>query len=215
MTRFKLVIFDCDGVLVDSERISVEVDRIMIAKIGWHLSDLEILKRFLGRSHAHMTQEIERHLGKPLPVGWEDEYHAMTAQAFEAQLRAIDGVEQALGRIETPTCVASSSTHERLCRTLGISGLYSLFEGRIFSATEVPHGKPAPDLFLHAAQRLGVAPADCAVVEDSPSGIQAAQSAGMTAFGYVGGITPASWLTDSGALIFDDMRQLPDLLAVG
>ncbi|MFI1416744.1 HAD family hydrolase [Streptomyces sp. NPDC020731] len=215
MTRFKLVIFDCDGVLVDSERISIQVDRAMLAEVGWHLTESDILERFLGRSHAHMVHEIESHLGRPLPAGWEDEYHAAIDRAFEASLTAVDGVEQALDRIGTPTCVASSSTHERLRRTLGMSGLYHLFEGRVFSSTEVSRGKPAPDLFLHAARRLGVAPADCAVVEDSPSGVRAARSAGMTVFGYVGGVTPASWLAGSGAEMFDDMRLLPDLLARG
>ncbi|MEU6551570.1 HAD family hydrolase [Streptomyces sp. NPDC046915] len=213
MGGFKLVIFDCDGVLVDSEGISIQVDLIMLAKAGWPLTEKEILERFLGRSHAHMMREIQAHLGHPLPSGWEDEYHAAIDEAFETHLTAVDGVKDALDLMETPTCVASSSTHERLRRTLGISGLYHRFEGRIFSATDVPRGKPAPDLFLHAARRLGVAPGDCAVVEDSPSGVQAARSAGMQAFAYVGGVTPASWLDGSGAVLFDDMRRLPGILA--
>jgi HAD superfamily hydrolase (TIGR01509 family) len=124
----------------------------------------------------------------------------------------VDGIVEALDRIRTPTCVASSGSHEKMRYTLGKTGLYERFAGRIFSAAEVPRGKPAPDLFLHAAARMGVTPADCAVVEDSAVGVQAARAAGMPVFGYAGGVTPAARLEGPGTIVFRDMRELPGLL---
>ncbi len=124
----------------------------------------------------------------------------------------MDGIVEALDRIRIPTCVASSGSHEKMRYTLGKTGLYERFAGRIFSAAEVPRGKPAPDLFVHAAARMGVAPADCAVVEDSAVGVQAARAAGMPVFGYAGGVTPAIRLEGPGTIVFRDMRELPGLL---
>ena len=124
----------------------------------------------------------------------------------------MDGIIEALDRIPTPTCVASSGSHEKMRYTLGKTGLYERFSGRIFSADEVSRGKPAPDLFLHAAARMGVAPADCAAVEDSAAGVQAARAAGMPVFGYAGGVTPAARLAGAGTIVFLDMRDLPGLL---
>ena len=209
---FDLVIFDCDGVLVDSERIAVRIDAIVLSRLGWELSEAEILERFVGRSDAHMVSEIEAHLGRPLDAGWDEEFVPLYHEALAADLEPVDGIAEALDAISTPTCVASSSTHERLQFTLGLTGLLERFDGRIFSATEVENGKPAPDLFLHAAARLGADPARCAVVEDSRYGVEAARAAGMRAFGYFGGLTPADWLAGDGTVVFDDMRQLPELL---
>ncbi len=209
---FDLVIFDCDGVLVDSERIAVRIDAIVLSRLGWELSEAEILERFVGRSDAHMVSEIEAHLGRPLDAGWDEEFVPLYHEALAADLEPVDGIVEALDAISTPSCVASSSTHERLQFTLGLTGLLERFDGRIFSATEVENGKPAPDLFLHAAARLGADPARCAVVEDSRYGVEAARAAGMRAFGYFGGLTPEDWLAGDGTVVFDDMRQLPELL---
>jgi HAD superfamily hydrolase (TIGR01509 family) len=160
-----------------------------------------------------MLREIEEHLGGQLPEGWSARLGERKREAFEIELRAVDGVVEALDRIPIATCVASSGTHESLRLTLSLTGLYERFEGRIFSATDVRRGKPAPDLFLHAAQRMGVDPAACAVVEDSPFGIQAAKAAGMRAFAYAGGLIPAERLRAPGIVVFEDMRALPELLA--
>ncbi|MFD0033539.1 HAD-IA family hydrolase [Streptomyces sp. NPDC127172] len=122
------------------------------------------------------------------------------------------GVVEALDQIQLPTCVASSSTHSGLRHTPGLTGLYARFEGRIYSAAEVTHGKPAPDLFLHAARHMGFDPEVCAVVEDSRYGVQAARAAGMRVFGYCGGLTPAQWRNGPDTVVFDDMRKLPALL---
>lgn len=206
-----LVIFDCDGVLVDSERLSIEVDRRVLADLGWELSSDEIVHRFVGRSAAYFRSEIESYLGSPLPDDWEATYQPWYVAAF-AELIAVDGVERALDEIVTATCVASSGTHAKIRRTLGMTGLLPRFEGRIFSVEDVVVGKPAPNLFLHAADRLGVHPEHCAVVEDSRFGVRAARAAGMRVYGYAGGLTPAEWLEQEGAVVFADMRDLPDLL---
>jgi HAD superfamily hydrolase (TIGR01509 family) len=209
---FDLVIFDCDGVLVDSERIAVRLDVDVLGRLGWRLTEAEVIERFLGRTHEYMVREIESALGRRLPDGWEDEFHALSRQAFEAELQPVDGVLEALDRITAPTCVASSSTHERLRHTLGLTGLLERFEGRVFSAADVANGKPAPDLFLHAAETVGADAARCAVVEDSRFGVEAARAAGMYAFGYAGGLTPAVRLEGPNTTVFAEMRELPALL---
>jgi HAD superfamily hydrolase (TIGR01509 family) len=209
----QLVIFDCDGVLVDSERLAVRVEVAVLAGLGWPLSEAEVVDRFMGRSAAVMAEAIRERLGRGLPDDWQERFDRGYRAAFDAELTPVDGVVEALDRIATPTCVASGGSHETLRHTLGLTGLYERFQGRIFSASEVAEGKPAPDLFLHAAARMGAEPAACAVVEDSRYGVQAARAAGMLAFGYTGGLTPPERLAGPRTVLFDDMRRLPDLLA--
>ena len=211
--QFGLVIFDCDGVLVDSERLAVRVDVAVLAELGWPLTEAEVMERFMGRSDEFMTQSIEAQLGRRLPDRWEDQFQHLYREALDAELAPVDGIVEALDQIEVPTCVASSGTHDKIRYSLRRTGLHQRFEGRVFSATEVAQGKPAPDLFLLAAARIGVDPAACAVVEDSRYGVAAARAAGMRAFGYAGGLTPAGWLRGPGTVVFDDMRQLPRLLS--
>lgn len=208
----RLVLFDCDGVLVDSERIAVRVDVAVLRELGWAMTEAEVVERFMGRTDEYMVSQIEAHLGRPLPANWEEPFQHLYREAFEAELKPVPGILEALDRIAIPTCVASSGSHERIRYTLGLTGLYSRFAGRIFSASEVAHGKPAPDLFLHAANRMGVPPADCAVIEDSRYGIEAARAAGMRPFAYAGGLTPRPWLEGPGTVVFEDMRDLPRIL---
>jgi HAD superfamily hydrolase (TIGR01509 family) len=210
-----LVIFDCDGVLVDTERIAVRIDMIVLAELGWPMTEAEVVERFMGRSDEEMTAEIEAHLGRRLPASWEEPFRHLYRQAFEAELEPVAGVVEALDAIAIPTCVASSGTHEKIRFTLGLTGLYERFAGRIFSVSDVARGKPAPDLFLHAADRMGVPPAQCAVVEDSRYGVEAARAAGMRAFGYAGGLAPKGALAGPQTIVFEDMRELPDLLTHG
>ena len=210
-----LVIFDCDGVLVDTERIAVRIDVIVLAELGWPMTEAEVVERFMGRSDEEMTADIEAHLGHRLPASWEEPFRHLYRQAFEAELEPVAGVVEALDAIAIPTCVASSGTHEKIRFTLGLTGLYERFAGRIFSVSDVARGKPAPDLFLHAAARMGVPPAQCAVVEDSRYGVEAARAAGMRAFGYAGGLAPKGALAGPQTIVFEDMRELPDLLARG
>jgi HAD superfamily hydrolase (TIGR01509 family) len=210
---FELVIFDCDGVLVDSERLAVRVESEYLTELGWPLGQAEIVERFLGRADRYMDEAIQAQLGDRLPADWREQFSRRYREAYAAELVPVDGVLEALDRITIPTCVASSGSHDKLRFTLGHTGLYQRFEGRIFSGHEVAAGKPAPDLFLHAAARMGAEPARCAVVEDSRFGVQAARAAGMRAFGYTGGLTPPGLLEVEGAVVFQDMRDLPHLLA--
>jgi HAD superfamily hydrolase (TIGR01509 family) len=214
---FELVIFDCDGVLVDSERIAVRVESRFLTELGWPLSEAEIVERFMGRTDQYMDEAIQAELGDRLPGDWKDQFHRRYREAWAAELAPVDGVLDALDLIERTirTCVASGGSHDKLRFTLGHTGLYRRFEGRIFSGYEVADGKPAPDLFLHAAARMGVEPARCAVVEDSRFGVMAARRAGMRAFGYAGGLTPPDRLEGPATVVFDDMRDLPRLLANG
>ncbi len=208
----ELVIFDCDGVLIDSERLAIKVEAQALAMLGWPLSEAEIIARFMGRSDREMHAVIEAHLGRALPGDWYDEMQARYREVFAAELEPVAGVLDVLDRITVPSCVASSATHAHLQYTLGLTGLYERFAGRIFSADEVARGKPAPDLFLHAAGQMGADPAGCVVVEDSRPGVEAARAAGMRVLAFAGGLTSAETLDGPSTTVFDDMRDLPRLL---
>lgn len=208
----ELIIFDCDGVLVDSERLSVRVDTVVLAQLGWPLTESEIIERFVGRSHDYFVAEVEAHLGRGLPDDWEDQFEPLYRRSFETELRPVDGIVEALDEIEVRACVASSGSHEKIRFTLGLAGLWERFDGSIFSGDEVANGKPAPDLFLLAAERMGTPPHACLVVEDSSYGVQAARRAHMKVLGYAGGVTSAVRLREAGAIVFNDMRALPELL---
>lgn len=209
----ELVIFDCDGVLVDSERLCVKVDAMIMADLGCMFTEEEIIEEFVGSSAEAYTAAVEQQLGRRLEKDWLQRYEHLYRAAFEAELTAVDGVAEALNGLTTPVCVASNTDHVGIRRNLEIVALSDHFEGRIFSAADVPRGKPAPDVFLHAARSMGVEPGRCAVIEDSAYGVQAARAAGMRTFGYCGGLTPASRLEGPGTTLFDDMRDLPKLLA--
>ena len=212
-----LVIFDCDGELVDSEPLANTCFARALQREGLNWSVEETMRRLMGRSMKSCVEIIEQELGRALPENFVDLLQADTMQAFhDAPLRAVPGVIAAIDAIEAAgaaTCVASSGGFDKMRVTLGIAGLWQRFEGRIFSSSEVPRGKPFPDLFLHAALRMKEQPLACAVVEDSLPGIQAARAAGMRAMAYVGAAH-----TDAAALLaavghpFDDMSKLPTLV---
>jgi HAD superfamily hydrolase (TIGR01509 family) len=210
--NLRLVIFDCDGVLIDSERLAVRVDVEMLSELGWPLTEAEVIERFVGRSDRDTRAAIEAHLGRPLPHGWGEQMERLYRSAFAAELEPVPGIVEALDAISEPTCIASSGTHDHLRYTLGLTGLYERFAGRIFSAEDVREGKPAPDLFLFAAEQMGVAPAQCVVVEDSRSGVLAARAAGMRVLAFAGGLTPPQLLAGPGTTVFEAMRELPELL---
>lgn len=212
MSCFDLVIYDCDGVLVDSERLAVRTEAEILTGLGWPLTEADIVERFVGRSAAYMHQEIERQLGRS--VDWDAEFEVQYRQVFERELAPVPGVVEALDQIPISNCVASSGTHERMRFTLGLTGLYDRFEGRIFSVEDVFRGKPAPDLFLHAAERMGTRPHRCAVVEDSISGVTAGLAAGMAVFAFAGGVTGALQLSIDDAVVFEHMLDLPAVLAI-
>jgi HAD superfamily hydrolase (TIGR01509 family) len=204
-----LVIFDCDGVLVDSEPISNRILAEHLTDIGLPTTTEDSIRDYMGRSWATCAELIERRLGRPLPGGFAEGYHEQLYAALRRELRPVAGIEAALDAIAAPTCVASSGAHEKIRTSLGTTGLLERFEGRIFSATDVEHGKPAPDLFLHAASAMGHEPADCVVVEDAPAGVAAGRAAGMRVLGYAA-LTPPAGL--DGATVFSSMDELPALL---
>ena len=212
MSRFDLVIFDCDGVLIDSERLAVRTESEILTELGWPLSEDEVIERFVGRSAVYMQTVIEEQLGRS--VDWKMEFERRVRDVCARELVPIDGVIDALDEITTPTCVASSSSHEMLNFKLGLTGLVERFRGRIFSAEDVAHGKPDPAVFLFAAASMGVRPDRCAVIEDSVSGVLAGLAAGMTVFAYSGGVTSARQLEREDVVLFDSMHRLPDLLAL-
>ncbi len=178
--------------LIDSERLAVKVDVLVLGELGWPLSEAEVVERFVGRSDRDIQAAIETHLGRKLPAGWEQRFKPLYRQAFAAKLAPVEGVQDALDRITLPSCIASSGTHEYLRYTLALTGLYERFAGRIFSAEDVVRGKPAPDVFLHAAERMAAKPAGCVVVEDSRPGVEAARAAGMRVLAFAGGLSPPS-----------------------
>lgn len=213
---FDLVIFDCDGVLVDSERLTVAVEARMLTELGWPHTPDEVVARFMGRSSESMLIELEAHLGLA-KTRWFDEHCTIEVDAaFDRELVAIPGVKElidALATREVATCVASSGSHAKMSKTLGLTGLFADFDGRIFSASQVEHGKPAPDLFHFASAALGVHPSRTAVIEDSVYGVRAAVAAGMTAYGFGGGLSDADALAGAGGIVFDQMTELLGLLA--
>jgi HAD superfamily hydrolase (TIGR01509 family) len=211
--RFELVIFDCDGVLVDSELITNRIFAKMLSELGITLSLDDMFERFVGRSTSYCLQVVAGLLGHEVPAGFVDEYHARSAAALKSELKAIPGIEAVLAAVGAPYCVASSGTHEKMQITLGTTGLLPKFQGRMFSVTEVANSKPFPDVFLHAANQSGVAPSACAVIEDTPTGVHAGIAAGMTVFGYCA-LTPRHRLIEAGAhYTFDRMGDLLGLMS--
>jgi HAD superfamily hydrolase (TIGR01509 family) len=221
MSDIGLVIFDCDGVLVDSEPLAIGVLLEGLAEVGYVMGEEEAYERFLGRSLANMQTVLRAEFGSELPPERLDRMRQRLFEAYRQKLKPIDGVAAMLDRLPTPRCVASSSQMERLQLSLEVTGLLSRFAPHLFSATMVAQGKPAPDLFLHVAGRMAVAPAACLVVEDSAAGIEAARRAGMRVFGFVGGshARSAAYRAKLAALapdlIFDQISRLPELIASG
>ncbi|HYF07595.1 MAG TPA: HAD-IA family hydrolase [Acetobacteraceae bacterium] len=215
-----LVIFDCDGVLVDSEAFVGRIHAEALAAAGFPLTEAEIARRFTGHTDAEMYAAIEADAGRPVPPGYHEGVKAAIERAYRRDLRAIPGVEAAIDAAPGPVCVASSSAPSKLRLGLAVTGLLPRFDPHVFSAAEVARGKPAPDLFLHAAARMGAAPGDCLVIEDSLAGVAAARAAGMRIVGFSGGSHcgpgHADRLATAGAeRVFSAMADLADVLRAG
>jgi HAD superfamily hydrolase (TIGR01509 family) len=185
--RFDLVVFDCDGVLVDSEKLINRIHSELLALCGFAIGEAELLERFCGMSDREACAIIERDWGRALPADYADRVAAAVAREYPRSLTAIAGAASLLTALPVPFCVASSSVPGQIRRALAAAGLARYFGDNVFSAAEVAQGKPAPDLFLYAAARMGAVPGRCAVVEDSLFGVAAARAAGMTAIGFTGG----------------------------
>jgi len=212
-----LVIFDCDGVLVDSEVISCRAHAETLTRHGYPITEEQVLHRFLGVSDREARLIIEREIGRRLPDDFEAQVKEATLKFYAGDLKAIAGVAAAIAAIDLPKCVASSGTPEKIRHGLECAGLYETLSPHIFSATQVKHGKPAPDLFLYAANEMRAAPERCLVIEDSVPGVTGAVAAGMVVLGFHGGSHCLPGHGDKlraagAALVFDDMRELPDLV---
>lgn len=206
-----LIIFDCDGVLVDSEILSARVLVSMADEVGVRFDEMEALAFLRGRKVAVWVAELEARAGSVFAESFIPTFRRRAAALFERELTAVPYVTDALDRIAAPFCTASSAPLAKIRQTLGLTGLLPRFEGRIYSAYEVGHWKPDPRLFLHAAAEMGVAPRDCIVIEDSLVGVQAGIAAGATVLAYAPGET-AHALAEEGATTFACMTELPGLL---
>jgi HAD superfamily hydrolase (TIGR01509 family) len=215
MSQFDLVIFDCDGVLVDSERITNQVFADMLNELGLPVTLEDMFEQFVGRSMSQCLDLITEMLCAQPPEDFVDNYRRRTTSALLSKLTAVPGIETALDKIRLRYCVASNGDHDKMRTTLGITGLLPRFEGQLYSVTEVEKGKPHPDVFLYAAHKQAVTPSSCVVIEDTPTGVKAGIAAGMTVYGYAA-LTPASRLLEAGAHgTFDDMALLPSLIERG
>jgi HAD superfamily hydrolase (TIGR01509 family) len=201
----ELVIFDCDGVLVDSERISVRVGTAALRELGWSIDEEEYAARFVGCS----DEDWHRAVGD-VPPQWYERLSTAHEAAMTAELVPVPGIVEALDQLTLPMCVASNGSHTKIRRSLELTGLTTRFAGNVFSAQDVRQGKPAPDLFLHAAASHGVPPSRCVVVEDSAYGVRAAEAAGMRCLALVNGLVPTSRL--SPATLVTDPALLPSLI---
>ena len=215
----KLVIFDCDGVLVDSESIAVDLLLELIRAAGGQITREMAFEQFLGCSLARIVAELQNRHQITVTEGLLESMRIGLYDRFRKELQPIPAVANALDQLQQPFCVASSSQPERIRLSLSLTGLEERFNGNIFSATMVKRGKPAPDLFLHAASQMGIAPGNCVVVEDSPAGVTAAKSAGMRVIGFTGGSHAAPAGLDAKVsalepdLMLDAMDRLPEAIA--
>ncbi len=211
-----LVIFDCDGVLVDTERMVNASLAEMVSELGFPITGPDCQKRFMGRTLENVKEMVEGLIGRSLPADWPDQVRAQDMEVFKSGVPAVKGIAGVLDDLDNrnvPYCVGSSGKYQKMRTTLGSSGLLPRLEGKLYSAEDCAHGKPAPDVFLLAARSMGFEPASCVVIEDSVPGVEAARAAGMSVLAYVD--DPASdrgALSAAGATLFDDMNVLPKLL---
>jgi HAD superfamily hydrolase (TIGR01509 family) len=209
-----LVIFDCDGVLVDSEPVANRVLAQQLRAIGIAIPESEVMRRFVGKTRGQCLALAAEIRGRPLPESFGADWDAALFEALRREAVAMPGVSDVLRNLAIPYCAASNGMPDRVRLTLASAGLMPYFEGRIFTSADVPNPKPAPDLFLHAARSMQAAPAECVVIEDTPTGVRAARAAAMRVLGYIGGsASDATALEREGAAaVFDDMSRLPALL---
>ncbi len=218
MSNIDLVVFDFDGVLVDSETMGCQIWSDVFAKHGMNVPAKDIMEKYTGKTGTLICRLIEQEYGYEIPDGFLDEVNETTESVMAKELKTVAGVMETLPRLKTPVCIASGSRPKRLNMCLDVTGLRKFFpDETVFSSHYVKNGKPAPDIFLYAAEKMRVAPRKCLVVEDSSSGVVGALAAGMRAFGFMGAshCTPARGvqLLESGAeLLFDDFTKLPELI---
>lgn len=209
--KYNCIIFDCDGVLVDSEATSIGVLVDLAAEAGYTMDMNTAIHLFSGQSLQYCFDYIQQHVDQALPATITQEYRQRSYKAFKSDLKAIPGIHELLQRLSVPRCVASNAPLEKIELNLGLLKLTHFFDGHIFSAYQIQKWKPAPDLFLHAAQQMGFAPEECVVIEDSLAGVQAARAGGFDVYGYASPRT-TTILEEAGAKVFHDMNLLDQLL---
>ncbi|MDX3388328.1 HAD family hydrolase [Streptomyces niveiscabiei] len=213
--RYDLVIFDNDGVLVDSEPISNRLLAEYLTEVGHPTSYEDSIRDYMGSAMHRIHELVLERTGERLPEGFDEVFHGRVFAAFERELKPVAGIAEVLERlvaVGVPYCVASSGSHERIRVGHRVAGLDRFFgEGRVFSAEDVGRGKPAPDLFLYAAERMGVAPGRCVVVEDSPLGVRAGVAAGMDVLGFTA-MTPAERLVGASRMYAEPVELVELLL---
>lgn len=211
---FAAVIFDCDGVLVDSEPISARTLVQSLGECNYRIDEAYVYRHYLGRSFATIETDFLARTGLPLSGDFRARWHTQLFDAFRRDLRPIRGIRAVLDSLTLPYAVVSSSAPDRLGLSLEVTGLAAYFGDRVFDASMVERGKPAPDLFLLAARHLGGDPGRMLAIEDSRSGVEAARMAGMTVWGFTGGghfvsgRSGGNLLAAGAALVFDDMRRI-------
>jgi HAD superfamily hydrolase (TIGR01509 family) len=211
-----LVIFDCDGVLVDSEPIAARLTAEAVSELGWQMSPELAKAEFLGDTFANIIRRVEEKIGGEVPVDWPARSQANLLAALKRELTPVAGVRSAIAALiaaGATLAVASQGSHEKMQLTLSVTGLLPFFEGRIFSASQVKNPKPAPDLFLLAAETLGFEPRETVVIEDSTRGVKAALAAGMRVLGYTASVGREA-IVAAGAEPVDDLAQLPPMLGL-
>jgi HAD superfamily hydrolase (TIGR01509 family) len=213
-----LVIFDCDGVLVDTEPVSNTVMSAALAQHGFHISADDCRLRFVGRTIEAVQAAVEAEIGGPLGADWPERVRRETEAAFDRGVKPIAGIEAAIAAVKgagLPYCVASSGKFSKMRKSLGTARLLSHFEHVLFSAEQVQRGKPSPDLFLYAAERMRADPAQCVVIEDSVPGVQAGLAAGMRVLAFAEDpMSVKAGLLDMGTESFSHMNELPPLLGI-
>ena len=209
----KCIIFDSDGVLVDSEAISAKVFQEMAVELGVDLDYETALDRFAGTSMKKNKQFVESHITGALPADFEQEFRERTYKAYRTDLRAVPGIHELIEKLQVPFCVASSGPVEKIRLNLGLVGLLDQFEGKIFSCYDIGSWKPEPEIYVHAAREMGFEPEECAVIEDSDSGVRAAVAGGFPVYVRTGQKKKASF-EKLGAVPFQEMKELEELLGL-
>lgn len=212
ISQCDLVIFDCDGVLVDSEPILNRVFAETLTEAGFQITYEQVTQQFMGKSLATCLAIIEETYGRPLPPHFIERCKEREFAAFQQELRPVSGIAEALEQISLPKCVASNSSHRHIQVVLTLTGLLHQFDGKLYSAHDVEHPKPFPDVYLYAAQQMNTDPSRCVVVEDSVPGVHAASAAGMTVFGYAQRSDRTALLAAGATFILDDMQNFPSMI---
>ncbi|MBD2449957.1 HAD family hydrolase [Nostoc sp. FACHB-152] len=212
MDKLNLVIFDCDGVLIDSETIANNILLEMLTELEIVLTIDDVFDIFVGKSMSQCVEIIREQFGKYPPENFTNEFRQRVLQAFITDLLPIKGIHEVLSKLNLSYCVASNSSHDWINTALDATKLLPYFSDKIFSAKDVQRSKPYPDVFLYAAKKMGFSPKECVVIEDTPTGVRAGVDAGMTVFGYAELIQPEKLREVGASVVFNDMRLLPKLL---